>query len=115
MGACLGKYVILVILSYYRQQPPPKYNPDIVGLDHFEVQRILGRGGFGRVNAVIKLSPPYQGQWFALKTIHKQLLITSKKADKARANVFAERNILAVVKHPFICNSYCIFYLYNFI
>lgn len=28
---------------------PPSFNPNRIGLDHFEIQRVLGKGGFGKV------------------------------------------------------------------
>lgn len=48
-----------------------------------------------------------KGEWFALKTMKKSLLVKSKKWEKRKQNIFAERNILSMIKHPFICNSYC--------
>jgi hypothetical protein len=31
------------------------FNPNVVALNHFEMERMVGRGGFGKVNA---LTPP---------------------------------------------------------
>ena len=31
-------------------------NPDEIDITHFSVERTLGRGGFGKVNAITKLS-----------------------------------------------------------
>lgn len=44
-----------------------------------------------------------------MKTINKDALIKCKNSEKVRANVFAERNILALIKHPFICNLHFAF------
>lgn len=44
-----------------------------------------------------------------MKTINKEALIKCKNSEKVRANVFAERNILALIKHPFICNLHFAF------
>lgn len=82
-------------------------------MDHFEIQRVVGKGGFGKVNAVKKISSPNKGKWYAMKTIDKKMIIHSSKGDAARINLFAERNILAIAKHPFICNSHCIFLKIN--
>lgn len=43
-----------------------------------------------------------------MKTMSKKKLLQSTKGDKARIMVFAERNILAQVNNPFLCNSHCI-------
>ena len=32
-------------------------NPDKVDSSHFDTQRVVGKGGFGKVNACVKLSP----------------------------------------------------------
>ena len=34
----------------------PDPNPEAIDLTHFDVQRVIGEGGFGKVNAVIKVS-----------------------------------------------------------
>lgn len=48
-----------------------------------------------------------------MKAIDKKMIVNSAKGDEARINVFAERNILAIAKHPFICNSHCINLIIN--
>lgn len=62
------------------------------------------------MNAVKKISSPNKGKWYAMKTIDKKMIIHSSKGDAARINLFAERNILAIAKHPFICNSHCMIF-----
>lgn len=103
MGNCLGKYDQYKI--YYSS---PKLNKKIISIEHFEVERVLGKGGFGKVNAVKKITAPHKGEWYAMKTMDKKRLLHSTKGDAARIMVFAERNILAQVHNPFICNSHCI-------
>lgn len=65
------------------------------------------------MNAVKKISSPNKGKWYAMKAIDKKMIVNSAKGDEARINVFAERNILAIAKHPFICNSHCINLIIN--
>lgn len=45
-----------------------------------------------------------------MKTMNKKQLIRSKDSERERQNVFAERNILALINHPFICNLHCIIF-----
>lgn len=80
---------------------------DKISIEHFRIERVLGSGGFGVVNAVTKISEPYKNKWFALKTIKKQKLLESHNWTKLRSNIFSEMIILSVIKHPFICNAYC--------
>lgn len=47
-----------------------------------------------------------------MKTIQKSLLVKSKKREKLRNNIFAERNILSQLHYPFICNIHCILISY---
>jgi len=43
------------------------YNQEEVDCSHFDIQRVIGKGGFGKVNAVMKISPPKKDEWFAMK------------------------------------------------
>ena len=86
-------------------------------LEHFSVERIVGKGGMGTVNAVTmrKFVEGSDGKgrlckkskdlkWFAMKSIDKYNIVKNKSY---RA-VFRERRLLAHVRHDFICNvHYC--------
>ncbi|TMW64801.1 hypothetical protein Poli38472_008968 [Pythium oligandrum] len=72
-------------------------DPNVLSLAHYEVHRVIGQGGFGKVNAVIrkKTSPP---QWFAIKTLSKEVIL-KKHCVKM---VWNERNLLSTIKSPHI-------------
>jgi len=90
----------------------PKWNLKQVDLTHFDVQRVIGKGGFGKVNAVIKISQPMKGQWFAMKALKKNYICDNN----GYKEVFWEMEILRDLNHPFICNVHYAFqdrkYLY---
>ncbi|KAK9682720.1 hypothetical protein RND81_10G091800 [Saponaria officinalis] len=67
-----------------------------VGLDDFEVLRVVGKGGFGKVYQVRK-----KGSWdeiYAMKVIRKDKIIEKNNAEYVKA----EREILMKIDHPFI-------------
>ena len=71
-----------------------------VSEDEFALFRVLGRGGFGLVNACKRCTT---GKLYAMKTLNKRR-IKMKKADALCLN---ERNILALVQTPFVvCLKY---------
>jgi serine/threonine kinase 32 len=100
------------------RKPPP--GP--VSLKHFDVQRVIGKGklalclvvsvltnletvgGFGRVNAVIKIGDPEE-RWLAMKVMDKEEIL---KKDRI-GEVFRERNLLVMLRHERLCNSYYAF------
>mmetsp|Transcript_26830 Transcript_26830/g.35241 ORF Transcript_26830/g.35241 Transcript_26830/m.35241 type:complete len:382 (+) Transcript_26830:360-1505(+) len=87
-------------------------NPDGVDITHFEMQRVIGKGGFGKVNAVVKLSAPDKGKWFAMKALKKHYIVEHN----SYSEVFWEMEILRDMRHRFICNIHFAFqderYLY---
>ena len=81
-------------------------NPDKVDSSHFDTQRVVGKGGFGKVNACVKLSPAGGDKdvWYAMKVMSKRVALKRKMTDE----FFMERAMLAQVKHEFLCNAqYC--------
>jgi len=80
-------------------------NPEAVDITHFEIQRVIGRGGFGKVNAVVKLSAPMKGQWFAMKALKKDYICDHN----SYSEVFWEMGILRDLNHRFICNIHYAF------
>ncbi|XP_075462651.1 ribosomal protein S6 kinase 2 beta-like [Ascaphus truei] len=64
---------------------------------HFVLQKVLGQGSFGKVFLVRKITPPDNGQLYAMKVLKKATL---KVRDRARTKM--ERDILADVNHPFV-------------
>lgn len=73
------------------------YDPSVLSIKHFDIHRVVGKGGFGKVNAVIrkKTSPP---AWFAMKTLSKATVLEKKCVDV----VWNERNLLTIARNPLI-------------
>jgi len=73
-------------------------NPDRVDASHFEMMKVVGKGGFGKVNAV---RHRLTDQLMAMKRMKKSKLI-KKKAYVITA--WRERNIMAQLQSPFLVN-----------
>jgi len=75
-------------------------------IDDFEVRRVLGTGGFGKVFQVAKVSGAEKGKIFAMKVLRKAVMVRNKETKEVEReiNVHAklERDALRAVKHPFI-------------
>ncbi|XP_075698356.1 ribosomal protein S6 kinase beta-2 [Rhinoderma darwinii] len=65
----------------------------------FHILRVLGRGSYGKVFQVKKVTDSNSGRIFAMKVLQKALLICHAK-DTEHAT--AERSVLEAVRHPFI-------------
>uniref|UniRef100_A0A668VVK1 Ribosomal protein S6 kinase n=1 Tax=Oreochromis aureus TaxID=47969 RepID=A0A668VVK1_OREAU len=65
----------------------------------FELLRVLGKGGYGKVFQVRKVVGAAAGKIFAMKVLKKAMIVRNAKDT---AHTKAERNILEEVKHPFI-------------
>uniref|UniRef100_A0A8B9HEM7 non-specific serine/threonine protein kinase n=1 Tax=Astyanax mexicanus TaxID=7994 RepID=A0A8B9HEM7_ASTMX len=65
----------------------------------FELLRVLGKGGYGKVFQVRKVTGGGSGKIFAMKVLKKAMIVRNAKDT---AHTKAERNILEEVKHPFI-------------
>uniref|UniRef100_A0A671YBF9 non-specific serine/threonine protein kinase n=1 Tax=Sparus aurata TaxID=8175 RepID=A0A671YBF9_SPAAU len=65
----------------------------------FELLRVLGKGGYGKVFQVKKVVGAAAGKIFAMKVLKKAMIVRNAKDT---AHTKAERNILEEVKHPFI-------------
>ncbi|XP_070772935.1 ribosomal protein S6 kinase beta-1 isoform X5 [Enoplosus armatus] len=65
----------------------------------FELLKVLGKGGYGKVFQVRKVSGATSGKIFAMKVLKKAIIVRNAKDT---AHTKAERNILEEVKHPFI-------------
>lgn len=77
-----------------------------VGISDFDLIRVLGQGGFGKVLQVRKRTPPFDNQVFAMKILKKSGIIKSRKETE---HTIAERNILGGIKSDFICKLFYAF------
>ena len=66
-----------------------------IGIDSFNIERVLGRGAFGKVFLVTKKDT---GQLYAMKCLKKEML---EKRNQI-TNTKTERQIMGGVDHPFI-------------
>ncbi|GCC30228.1 hypothetical protein chiPu_0008676 [Chiloscyllium punctatum] len=73
--------------------------PEKIRPECFELLRVLGKGGYGKVFQVRKVSGAYTGKIFAMKVLKKAMIVRNAKDT---AHTKAERSILEDVKHPFI-------------
>lgn len=69
------------------------------GPQDFELRKVLGKGGYGKVFQVRKVTGQDAGTIFAMKVLRKASIVRNQKDT---AHTKAERNILEEVKHPFI-------------
>jgi len=69
------------------------------GPGDFELRKVLGKGGYGKVFLVRKITGDNRGKIFAMKVLKKATIVRNQKDT---AHTKAERNILEEVKHPFI-------------
>ena len=66
----------------------------------FELLKVLGKGGYGKVFQVRKITPGTdKNTIYAMKVLKKASIVRNQKDT---AHTKAERNILECVKHPFI-------------
>ncbi|XP_059537210.1 ribosomal protein S6 kinase beta-2-like [Myotis daubentonii] len=73
--------------------------PERLGPHCFELLRVLGTGGYGKVFQVRKVQGTNLGKIYAMKVLRKDQIVRSAKNV---AHTWAERRILESVKHPFI-------------
>lgn len=70
-----------------------------VSRQDFDIIRVLGKGGFGKVMQVKKRCGKDKDKIYAMKVVNKVFIL---KSEKDTVHTKAERNILEVVRHPFI-------------
>lgn len=77
-----------------------------VGPKDFELLKVLGKGGYGKVFQVRKVSGKDCGTVYAMKVLRKATIVRNQKDT---AHTKAERNILEEVKFPFIVDLHYAF------
>uniref|UniRef100_A0A8C4QPJ1 Ribosomal protein S6 kinase n=1 Tax=Eptatretus burgeri TaxID=7764 RepID=A0A8C4QPJ1_EPTBU len=70
-----------------------------IGPESFQLLRVLGKGGYGKVFQVRKVTGADSGEIFAMKVLKKAAIVRNPKDT---AHTRAERSILQAIKHPFI-------------
>lgn len=70
-----------------------------LGPQDFELKKVLGKGGYGKVFQVRKTTGADANAYFAMKVLRKASIVRNQKDT---AHTRAERNILELVRHPFI-------------
>ncbi|KAL3316293.1 Ribosomal protein S6 kinase beta-1 [Cichlidogyrus casuarinus] len=65
----------------------------------FKLLKVLGKGGYGKVFLAEKVRGIDTGKVFAMKVLKKASIVTSAKDT---AHTRSERNILEMIKHPFL-------------
>lgn len=89
----------------YKNDNSDKF-PRKLTLEDFEIRRVLGTGGFGKVFQVAKNTGNQKGKIYAMKVLKKAVIVRNKETKELEreTNVHAklERDVLRAVKHPFI-------------
>jgi RAC serine/threonine-protein kinase/serum/glucocorticoid-regulated kinase 2 len=69
--------------------------PKCLDVNHFELVKVIGKGGFSKVLQVRKKDT---GRLYAMKTMRKDFIIQEQKSHQ----VATERRVMARMQHPFI-------------
>ncbi|CAL8095777.1 unnamed protein product [Calicophoron daubneyi] len=70
-----------------------------VSSENFKIQRVIGKGGYGKVFLVQKVDGMDKGKLYAMKVLKKARLVCN---EKDKAHTVSERNILEMLRHPFL-------------
>ncbi|CAB0013976.1 unnamed protein product [Nesidiocoris tenuis] len=87
-----------VLLSEHTVNP----GQEKTGPQDFELRKVLGKGGYGKVFQVRKTTGKDSGTIFAMKVLKKASIVRNQKDT---AHTKAERNILEAVKPPFTAEN----------
>jgi p70 ribosomal S6 kinase len=104
-GITNGDSEEIIDIVEYKNDTSDKFPKKLTVAD-FEIRRVLGTGGFGKVFQVAKISGAEKGNIFAMKVLKKAVIVRNKESKELEReiNVHAklERDVLKAVKHPFI-------------
>ena len=81
---------------------PPKKAPRVVGIDDFQLLKIVGKGNFGKV-MLVKMKGT--DEVFAMKVLSKKQIIENNEIE----HTMAECSILQRLRHPFLVNMHYAF------
>eukprot|EP00040_Diaphanoeca_grandis_P004450 m.28785 g.28785 ORF g.28785 m.28785 type:complete len:529 (-) comp15985_c0_seq1:695-2281(-) len=90
---------LMAAISENQDSDSPATQDERVGPTNFDIIRVIGSGGYGKVFLVKKNTGRDKGKLCAMKVLKKATIIRSSK-DVSHTK--AERNILSLVKHQFI-------------
>jgi len=94
-NAIFGGQLQLLLDRAMKRREEEAARPDRPKFSDLELRRILGVGTFGRVKMVIHRP---SSQTYALKCMRKAQVVATKQ----NSHILNEKNILAMMKHPFI-------------
>jgi len=80
-----------------------------ISLKDFQIERVIGKGGFGKVNAAVKLRGTDRGAMYAMKQLGLKVAMKNRKSEEV---LFNERNILETLsetRHQRIANLHYAF------
>ncbi|KAH9094702.1 hypothetical protein LEN26_018106 [Aphanomyces euteiches] len=84
----------------------PKSAPhNQITMKDFELLKVVGQGGFGKVFLAQKVTEPHKGDSYAMKVLKKQHVLSSGLVN----TTMAERRILTEISHPFVVKLYYAF------
>lgn len=64
-----------------------RHSSKAVGVDDFEIKKVVGRGSFGKVYLVKKKDVP--DKVFAMKVLYKDMVLKKKQAEHTKGSVVA--------------------------
>ncbi|KAL3319781.1 Ribosomal protein S6 kinase beta-1 [Cichlidogyrus casuarinus] len=77
-----------------------------VGEEDFKILKTIGKGGYGTVFLVQKVKQPLINELFAMKVLKKAKIVCN---EKDTSHTISERNILEMLRHPFLVKLYYAF------
>ena len=95
-------------------QPQQQHQPIVkkkprkkkMAIDEFEILKVLGKGAYGKVYQVRKVTGVDKDTIYALKSVNKARIIDSRTDTR---HTRAERDVLALVDHPFLIKMFYAF------
>ncbi|OQR84502.1 RAC family serine/threonine-protein kinase [Achlya hypogyna] len=86
--------------------PKSKTGPHVqISMRDFELIKVVGQGGFGKVFLAKKVTEPHKDESYAMKVLKKQHVLSSGLVN----TTMAERKILTEISHPFVVKLYYAF------
>ncbi|KDO28961.1 AGC protein kinase [Saprolegnia parasitica CBS 223.65] len=84
---------------------PKSKTHNMISMRDFELLKVVGQGGFGKVFLAKKVTDPHKDECYAMKVLKKQHVLSSGLVN----TTMAERKILTEISHPFVVQLYYAF------